>query len=235
MLKCWAIILAIFLVPPAICLSEETVSAEKYEEFFLWAGVKQQSVLNKASAVYILFGEVREENNDVIIPLKANVPEVHHTQVWLTLRVETINWTKDILEHLKSELSLWDEKNSQLVGLQIDFDANTHAIDTYSTFLKNLRSEIPKKFKISITGLMDWVVLGDKYDLIALEKIVDEIVIQTYQGVHTIERYEEYLSKLHRIPLRYKLGLVQNGKFDISLVNEHDPLFAGFVVFLINH
>ena len=177
---------------------------------------------------------MREENKSKIVPLKASVPTINHAKVWLTVRVERIDWEKQVLNYLLKELTLWDKKNSDLVGLQIDFDANTYGLDKYFSFLKNLRNTVPEKYKLSITGVMDWIVLGDREGFKKLNGVVDEIIIQTYQGTKTIHNYRDYLSKLNYFPLPYKIGLVQNGLFDEDIIDKRDPNFKGYVVFLVN-
>jgi hypothetical protein len=63
---------------------------------------------------------------------------------------------------------------------------------------------------------------------------VDEVVLQTYQGRHTIEGYENYMDSLKRLKLPYRVGLVQNGKWKAPDHLAHDPEFKGYVVFLLN-
>ena len=81
---------------------------------------------------------------------------------------------------------------------------------------------------------MDWIVLGDREGFKKLNGVIDEIIIQTYQGTKTIHNYRDYLSKLNYFPLPYKIGLVQNGLFDEHIIDKRDPNFKGYVVFLVN-
>ena len=64
--------------------------------------------------------------------------------------------------------------------------------------------------------------------------IVDEIVIQTYQGRKTIPGYAAYLEQLDRLNVPYKLGLVQGGEWSAPRALALDPHFNGYVVFLVN-
>ncbi len=68
-------------------------------------------------------------------------------------------------------------------------------IDT-QRFLSDLRRQLPAKYRLSITGLLDWSANGDPEKLAALGNMVDEIVVQTYQGRKTIPGYENYLARL---------------------------------------
>lgn len=63
--------------------------------------------------------------------------------------------------------------------------------------------------------------------------VVDEVVIQTYQGRRTIPGYESYLASLARLPIPYRIGLVQGGEWRAPAGLNADPEFRGYVVFLL--
>ena len=215
-------------------LNAREIDAKDYEQFFLWAGVKPQHVLKNASEVYILWGELRFETPKKVVGLKGSVPEINDKKIWLTLRVERIDWDEDIYAQLLNEIKRWDAKSAYFAGVQIDFDANTYELSHYVKFLLRLREIVPRKHSISITGVMDWLVIGDRNEFRKLSGAVDEVVIQTYQGISTIDTYERYLQKIENFPIPYKIALVQNGVFDKGAIDENDDMFNGFVVFLTN-
>ncbi len=66
-----------------------------------------------------------------------------------------------------------------------------------------------------------------------LAGVVDELVIQTYQGRSTVAGYEGYLSSLSRLPLPYRVGLVEGGMWRAPAALAQDPHFRGYVVFLV--
>jgi hypothetical protein len=98
-----------------------------------------------------------------------------------------------------------------VVGIQIDFDARTLHLDEYADFLADLRMRLPAGCRLSVTGLLDWSSQGDPAALDALDGVVDEVVLQTYQGRHTIPGYGAYMAGLGRLKLPFKIGLVQDG------------------------
>jgi hypothetical protein len=58
--------------------------------------------------------------------------------------------------------------------------------------------------------------------------------VQSYQGRATIPGYERYLEKLARVPVPHKVALVQGGVWREPAALKNDPLFRGYVVFLVN-
>jgi len=67
-----------------------------------------------------------------------------------------------------------------------------------------------------------------------LRGIVDEVVVQTYQGRHTIENYSAYLPRVAQLTLPFKIGLIQGGNWDAPGYIATSSWFRGYVVFLQN-
>ena len=228
---CW--LLPMLLL--ASCQPKQSrVDAADYDAFWLWAGVKPRPVLDSARTIYILEAEVRGAANARLISLRPATPRVSHAELWLVYRVETLAWDDAIYRQLNSDLARWKAGGNHVVGVQIDFDAATKGLSGYAAFLRNLRAQLPVDAKLGITGLLDWSSQGDSADLNQLNGVVDEVVLQTYQGRHTIKGYENYLQSLGRLRMSYKLGLVQNGEWRAPPSLAIDPHFQGYVVFLLN-
>lgn len=131
-------------------------------------------------------------------------------------------------------LASWEAAGNRLEGLQIDFDAATRGLAHYAAFLADLRRRLPRRWKLSITGLMDWSAGGDPSALRQLSGTVDEIVVQTYQGRETIPGYERYLTSLPRLGMPHRVGLVAGGRWRAPPSLESNPAFRGYVVFLLD-
>lgn len=228
------LITAALLLLTACTREAQPVAAADYDAFWLWAGVKPQPVLDSAKTIYILEGEILGSPSPRIDRLRGGTPRVKHADVWLVYRVETIQWGPDIVRQITSDLARWKKAGSRTVGVQIDFDAATHGLEGYAAFLKTLRTELPSRTKLGITGLMDWSSRADPGGLKAIVDIVDEIVIQTYQGRKTIPDYAAHLEQLDRLNVPYKLGLVQGGEWSAPTALASDQHFNGYVVFLVN-
>ena len=216
-----------------------TVRATDHSSFWLWGGVKPQPAVYRADSLYILQGQVAErkvqEKTKVnVVPQGMTVARLKKGKVWLVYRADTLHWPPDIMETIVARLKLWQRSGNPVVGLQIDFDARTRHLNEYSMFLQKVRTQLPANYQLGITGLLDWCSTGDVEAINRLKNVVDEVVIQTYQGRRTIGNYSAYLPALRRLTLPFRIGLVQDGQWQAPEGLETNPRFQGYVVFLQN-
>ncbi len=222
----------------ARCIAASTVDASKYDSFWLWSGVAPQPVLKQARSVYVLQGQIEARHGDEsqvrFIAQGGSVARGLPVEVWLAYRVHTLHWTPREYAILLAQVHRWREAGNQVVGVQIDFDAHTLHLQEYVEFLEGLRRQLPSNYRLSITGLMDWSSRIGSDQVNELRGIVDEVVVQTYQGRHTIENYSEYLPRVSHLSLPFKIGLIQGGDWDAPSYIAESPWFRGYVVFLQN-
>lgn len=152
-------------------------------------------------------------------------------QIWLVVRTETLEWDEATYQEIKRQLAIWDG-SVELAGMQVDFDAGTRNLDRYGEFLRDLRHRMPEKYRLSITGLLDWSANGDPSALAGLAGVVDEVVVQTYQGRTTIPGYQVYLDRLTHLPFDYRIGIVEDGQWREPPALAKDPHYRGVVIFL---
>jgi Protein of unknown function (DUF3142) len=188
--------------------------------------------MERADAVYILWGELRKVDPDRSTVLFPGVPLGEAKELWLVVRAERTDWGGGAYAQLFDAAQLWD-RDGRLTGVQIDFDSSTGELRGYAMFLAGLRERLPEHFKLSATGLLDWPANASKADLTALAGALDEIVIQTYQGSTTIPEYAEYIDAVRRLPLPYRVALVEQGEWQAPPDLASDPRFRGYVVFLL--
>ncbi|MBV1689037.1 DUF3142 domain-containing protein [Novosphingobium sp. G106] len=231
-MRVWALA-ALLLLAGCGRPATERVDPTDYDAFFLWAGVKPPKALAKAKTVYLLDGEVRANDNARLVPLRPGTPNGSKVSLWLTVRAERLDWQEGVYRRIFVDLARWDAAGNRLIGLQIDFDSNTRGLANYAAFLADLRRRLPARYRLSVTGLMDWSAQGDPAALGKLAGTVDEVVIQTYQGRHTIPGYESYMTSLARLPLPYRVALVEGGEWRAPKTLAADPEFKGYVVFLL--
>ena len=212
----------------------ETVEAERHSSFWLWAGVRPQPVLANAKELYMLDGEIRAAEPDRYAALRPGLPRLSEQHLWLVVRTDTLDWPEAALPGLVERLERWSAAGNRVVGLQLDFDAGTRSLDGYADFLRRLRAALPRRYRLSVTGLMDWSANGDPAALAALAGIVDEVVIQTYQARATIPGYEAYFERMRGFPVPFKVGLVQGGRWRAPAGLAEEANFRGYVVFLLN-
>ena len=190
-------------------------------------------MLGRAKTIYLLGSEVRQ-GAPQFVDLRPVPPQIGHAEIWLVVRVETLRWPKGTEQRLLRRLEEWQAAGNRVAGLQVDFDARTRHLGEYAQFLRALRSTLPARYRLSVTGLLDWSANGDPRALAALKGTVDEVVIQTYQGRHTIPGYAAYFARMERFDLPFKVGLVQHGEWTPPAGLEGQPNFRGYVVFLLN-
>lgn len=210
------------------------VHAERYDSFWLWAGVKPSEALRRARTLYLLDGERLARSGGRFEPRRAGIPRLPATDVWLVVRSDTMDWPDGAIDDLAVRADRWAKGGSRVVGVQLDFDARTRHLDQYAAFLADVRKRVPRRYKLSITGLMDWSANGDPKSLATLAGTVDEVVIQTYQGRDTIPGYEAYFERLASFPITFKVGLAEGGYWIEPSGLAANPNFKGYVVFLTN-
>ncbi|WP_379479811.1 DUF3142 domain-containing protein [Novosphingobium aquiterrae] len=225
-----ALLLILVLLSACRAAAPERVRAEDYTAFYLWAGVRAPAALQSAETVYLLAGEVRRDGR--YIALRA-VPRAPQHEVWLVVRSQTLDWPPPVEARIIADLARWREAGNRVAGLQIDFDASTRGLDRYAAFLAALRQRLPPAWRLSVTGLMDWSANADPAALASLKGVVDEVVVQSYQGRSTIPGYARYLDRLARVPVPHKVALVEGGEWREPAALRRDPLFRGYVVFLL--
>jgi hypothetical protein len=214
------------------------VDANQYSSFWIWGRIQSAPYLQQAKELYILQGEIRLNNTSkqsVLIPQGIGVLKIPHQKVWLVYRNHHLQWNNQELVHILKRIQSWENAGNNIQGIQIDFDAQTKNLNEYAIFLQKLRSQLPQKYKLSITGLLDWSNVQNQETLNLLRQNIDELAIQSYQGSTTIPNYQNYLKKISAMKLPYKIGIVQHGIWDKSLNFNSDPNFKGYIVFLLRN
>lgn len=188
--------------------------------------------MDGAEAVFLLWGELRVEDPNRIVPLLSTVPQGDTDALWLVVRAERLDWGEGAYDQLLSAAQAWQSAR-RLAGVQIDFDSSTADLGRYAEFLSDLRTRLPDELKLSATGLMDWPANASQGDLLALAEPLDEIVIQTYRHTTTTAGYERYLQSTQRLDLPFRIALVEHGDWSEPPHLRADPDFKGYVVFLL--
>lgn len=230
-------LLAVFLYSKQA--DAKTVDAKDYDAFWLWAGVTPQPVLTQAKTVYILQGQVdipeHGQNRAVrMIAQGGAIGRVKNKDIWLVYRAHTLRWSPVIYTQILSRLKRWKALGNAVKGVQIDFDSATRHLDEYAAFLQDFRTKLPPEQQLGITGLLDWSSEGGTASLNAMAGVVDEVILQTYQGCSTIPNYQTYLARTGALKIPFKIGLVQDGDWNAPDNLAQSPYFKGYVVFLKN-
>ena len=215
------------------------VDASDYDAFWLWSGVNSQPVLAQARTLYVLQGQISTSRRDPqqrvdFIAQGMAVTRLPQEQLWVVYRAHTLRWPEPVYRQLLGQVERWRQAGNTLVGIQIDFDARTRYLNEYVDFLRDLRRRLPPQYRLSITGLMDWSSNADASAIGNLKGVIDEVVVQTYQGRHSIPDYAAYLPRMNRLGLPFKIGLIQGGEWQAPGYLQDNEWFRGYVVFLQN-
>lgn len=203
-----------------------------YDSYFLWPGIRPPQG-SAPKVLYLLDGEIRRDGPARFVRLRPGTPHLPGKQLWLVVRAERLDWTPAIHSALLADLARWQQAGNNVAGLQVDFDAATRGIGGYAQFLARLRQQLPRPWRLSITGLMDWSAHGDPQALAALRPVVDEVVIQTYQGRSTIPGYEAYFARMAHFPIPFRVAVVEGGLWQAPAMLAQQPNFRGYAVFLL--
>lgn len=228
----WALVMV--LLAPAV---KAQVLAEDYRQFWLWGGVHPQAALDRATDVYVLQGEVMRAGDQALLQVQGATPTLFPVErVWLVYRVRSLDWSPRVIAGVVNQWQYWKTTGTHMEGIQLDFDARTYHLAAYADFLRELRRQLPRDAKLSITGLLDWTKTGDVGALNGLRGTLDEMVVQTYKGRSTVPDYARYLSSLSALRIPFKVGLVQGGAWDPVWQARLGKLafYRGEVVFLVN-
>lgn len=212
----------------------QVVPVPRDEAVWLWAGVRPQPAMDRATRLYILQGQVEATDPVRLVSQRAAIPRLGTREVWMVVRVETLDWPPVVYDQLLAALAKWRAVGNNVAGVQIDFDARTRHLEAYAAFLSGLRARLPRGTKLGITGLLDWSANGDPKGLDALAGTVDETVLQIYQGNRVIPGYAGYLSRLGGLKIPFRIGLLQGGEWTAPPGLEAHPYFRGYVTFLRN-
>ncbi|WP_419737165.1 DUF3142 domain-containing protein [Pseudomonas sp. COR18] len=229
---CWLLLAAWLSAGQALA----AVDAREHDAFWLWSGVAPQPVLAQARSLYVLQGQISRSRQQGVrfIAQGIAIPRLTRGEVWVVYRAHTLRWPESVYRQLLGQVKRWQQAGNPVVGIQIDFDARTRYLDEYADFLRDLRKRLPTDLRLSITGLMDWSSNADPTAIGQLRGVVDEVVVQTYQGRRSIPDYAAYLPRMNRLGLPFKVGLIQGGEWQEPSYLKDSEWFRGYVVFLQN-
>jgi hypothetical protein len=224
----------------ALLLGASTAAAERvdpaqYRQFWLWGGVPPNAALHRATTIYVLQGRITGRGSSPILTRQGVAPANFGTaEAYLVFRLETLAWDARLVAGLRNLVDAWEHTGTRVAGIQLDFDARTPHLDDYARFLRRVRGDLPRHYRLSITGLLDWSTGGAPEALDAMAGTVDEVVFQAYRGRRTVANVDAYLGAIARLRLPFKIGLVEGGTWepDAEARLAASPYFLGAVVFL---
>ncbi len=178
--------------------------------YWIWAGISSQDA-PKFSVLYVYQGLVFQKENQLIFLRKGLYPhQIEAKKIYLTFRFKNLPKYIDFEALAARYINDWEWHGVNVEGLQIDYDSATAKLPEYKDFLVKFRKKLPKNYKLSITGLGDWVLYEKPGILSEIKNNVDEIVFQLYQGRKMIDGLDVYVKKLLLLNFPFKVGLLSS-------------------------
>jgi hypothetical protein len=202
--------------------------------YWLWAGITAQDAPENAE-FYVYQGLINTINNTTTYNRIGLYPHpIKSKKLFLAYRLEgDLPNAKEIISIFKDNILKWQRHSLTVNGLQLDFDSPTSKLLIYSNFLKEVRKQLPKQYALSITGLGDWAIYGNKKAMQSIAKVTDEIVFQLYQGWHPLPNIEDYIRALKNYPMPFRVGFLSRYPSDNYIaIFKKNHNFNGVIYFI---
>ena len=226
-----ALIIVSLLPCPRIDASE----IQPIPDCWVWGGVPLDRAEICGRTLYVHQGWVGEDRRGVFVRAQGLSPhEIRDRDLVLVYRLTSLPPVERWMPAATERAAHWVRRGSRVVGIQLDFDSATARLGEYARWLRLVRTALPTRYRLSVTGLADWSTQGDPLSLTRISKVVDEVVFQLYRGRSPIPLESAYLNGLARLDIPFKLGLLPGmdlGGSDYKRVRAN-PSFRGSVVFL---
>jgi len=211
-------------------------SAHKVPAYWLWAGHPVKKHHHKAT-LYLHQGFVSnvKDNTRAFYKRGFEPHKINAKSLYIVIRMHKLLYDDQYVYALATLMRRWEKHGNLVKGLQLDFDSASSKLLEYSRYLKFVRKHLPKKYSLSITGLGDWLVNGNKEHLLAISKSVDEITFQLYQHKTAFTDIKPYISKLAFLKIPFKIGLIEHGHYNLDDTNSLSRLanYKGSIIFSI--
>lgn len=210
------------------------INRNYFKEYWVWAGILPENI-PPSNTLYVYQGVSIQKEGEKYFVKKGLFPHpINAKALYLVFRIEgglpePANLTNIILIYIAE----WQKYGTNIVGIQLDFDSPTAQLLKYNEFLVVFRKLLPLNFKISITGLGDWVRSGNTQILSAMTKSIDEIVFQLYQVRKLLPDINLYIEELTKMRFPFKIGLLANQPLQVNIVKLlNNPYYLGEIIFL---
>lgn len=223
-----------FLVILIAAPTTATHSASRQPCYWIWAGISVPSD-SLESNLYIYQGVFRKNRHSLEYQRKGLYPHyLPASEVYLVFRLEELDHSQSFKNAILTIISHWELKKTIIRGIQIDFDSPTGKLERYYHFLKDVRSWLPSRYALTITGLGDWLLFAQPKVLHALSSCTDSIVFQLYSGRRYVPNLERYLHELQLLDIPFKIGLLSDNAKNtfIESTLQQNAHFNGSIYFI---
>ena len=207
---------------------------------WLWAGVSAPQ-LDPSETLYLHQGSLIATQGTTSARLTPLGVSPHKTDpvhnLILVYRLDRLEQADKIVKLFMAQATQWQLRGMPVLGIQLDFDSPSRGLNRYLAFLRQFRPLLPQQYKLSVTGLADWAVSADPDTLTEIASLCDEIVFQLYTGRTKIKNLTDYLARLARLEIEFKIGTLES--IDLCMPQMRavsaNPGFRGYVEFILKN
>lgn len=230
-LRIFAILLIMSLTAP---VSFAKQLAHEQGSYWIWAGIDVPEE-SRTKNLFVYQGAFLKNGQGIafarrgLYPYRLGANEVH-----LVFRLEALDAGEQFKNTILIIISHWEQKKTAIRGIQLDFDSPTGKLERYSLFLKQVRTWLPPRYALTITGLGDWLLLDRPELLHALSACTDEIVFQLYSGRRYVPGLAGYVAKLQQLDIPFRIGLLldRDNNKQIEDALRRNPHYRGSIYFI---
>lgn len=215
--------------------ADESSSRGEQIAYWLWAGLTAHDAPPN-SDLYVFQGTIHTDSTSSTYERQGLFPHpIKARSLHLVYRLEgSLPPADSMVQVFERAVTRWQRHPVAVDGVQLDFDSPTAKLAEYARFLQDVRSRLDTSYALSITGLGDWVLAGDRGALEAISSQVDELVIQLYQGRQPLADIDSYVIGLSRLTIPFRVGLIAGYELPGALDRlKKNSAFRGLVYFVV--
>lgn len=200
------------------------------DAYWIWAGIEVPPQLQSAP-LYFYQGLLSQTAQGPRLQRRGYSPyPTVSSGLYLVFRLEALDDSPRFPEAVASYCADWERKGNTVTGVQLDFDAPSAQLLRYSTFLQQFRANLPHRYRLSVTGLGDWLFSADHDVINRLSASADEVVFQLYQKRQPLPDTAKYLARLRQLKFPFKIGQLAADTNKIAMTDT--PYYRGSVYFI---
>jgi hypothetical protein len=228
------IALVLLLVFSGVSLHSDSADSSNHVSYWIWAGLTAKDAPTN-SELYVYQGRIWTEGGKTSYERQGLFPHpIQCNKLYLVYRLEgQLPDAQAVVDTFQRAVAQWQRHPVSVSGIQLDYDSPTSQLAAYGRFLKDLRYRLPLDYALSITGLGDWAVWGDREAMRSISSSTDEIVFQLYQGRQPLRDTDRYIGELVAYAWPFRIGLISGAAAPTSIHTlKGNPNYRGIVYFV---
>jgi len=227
------IFLVSFILVSKTCYSK-TCNEYNNQKAWIWPLSHKRIQSSSLSELFLL--QLRFQKKTLFFEKLGPAPhKIENKKMTIVMRLQSLPLVEDLIKNYLILKKDWNQRGTEVTGLQLDFDSPTGQLDTYADYLLKLKSKLASEEKLSITGLPDWINQSSSFQTKLLQSDI-VIYFQMYQGNVPALKTNEYLDFLNKYKLKYAVGFLPDQNINETRINVLNTTknFEGILCFYRN-